>query len=177
MSPNVGKSWHSEEDWGEPVYLRSSFFGRERDLAALDTLIGIPGTRLITITGPSGVGKSRFAAQFSAHARKTFPDGAVFVPLSGIRDPEFVLPFLAESLDLRDDTDRPVLERLYQRLDGSRMLLVLDEFEHVLAASRVITEFLGRVRGPVGGAGDEPHTIADQRRTRISAGSPRYSID
>jgi predicted ATPase/DNA-binding CsgD family transcriptional regulator len=104
---------------------------------------------LITITGPSGVGKSRLAAQLYLDAREVFPDGVVFVSLSGVRDSELVLPFLAKALDLRDDFDLPVLDQLHERLEGKRMLLVLDGFEHVLSASRAITEMLSRVSGPV----------------------------
>ena len=149
MSSQERKGWDAEVDWGEPVYLRSSFFGRQRDLAALQEMLADPSVRLITITGPSGVGKSRLAAQLYLDARDTFPDGIVFVSLSGVRDPELVLPFLAKALDLRDDRDIPVLDQLQGRLDGAHMLLVLDGFEHVLSASREITELLSRVSGPV----------------------------
>ena len=149
MSSPFEKPWNGGDDAGEPVYLRSSFFGRESDMAALETMFANPAVRAITITGPSGAGKSRLAAQFYLHARNSFPDGAVFVALSTVDDPELVLPFLAKALALRDDLDIPVLDRLQQRLDGARILLVLDGFEQVLEASRAITEFLGRVRGPV----------------------------
>jgi non-specific serine/threonine protein kinase len=149
MSSQEAQGWDAEIDWGEPVYLRSTFFGRQDDMAALSAMLADPTVRLITITGPSGVGKSRLAAQLYLDARVDFPDGAVFVSLSTARDPELVLPYLAKALELRDDRDTPVLDQLQQRLDGRRMLLVLDGFEQVLGASRAITELLGRVAGPV----------------------------
>jgi predicted ATPase/DNA-binding CsgD family transcriptional regulator len=149
MSSQEVKGWDAEVDWGEPVYLRSSFFGRQDDFAALSAMLADPAVRLITITGPSGVGKSRLAAQLYLDARVDFPDGAVFVSLSAARDPELVLPFLAKALELRDDRDTPVLDQLQQRIDDRRILLVLDGFEQVLGASRAITDLLGRVTGPV----------------------------
>ena len=112
-------------------------------------MLADPSVRLVTITGPSGVGKSRLAAQLYSDLRDSFSDGVVFVSLSAVRDPELVLPLLAKSLELREDRDAPVLDRLQERLDGARMLLVLDGFEHVLGASRAITELLTRVSGPV----------------------------
>ncbi len=149
MSSHDVKTWDAEVDWGEPVYLRSSFFGRQRDLSALQEMLADPSVRLITITGPSGVGKSRLAAQLYLDARDAFPDGIVFVSLSSVHDPEQVLSFLAKALDLRDDLDLLVLDQLQERLEGQRMLLVLDGFEHVLSASRAVTELLSRVSGPV----------------------------
>ncbi len=149
MSSQEPSGWDAEVDWGEPVYLRSSFFGRQNDLAALSAMLADPAVRLVTITGPSGVGKSRLAAQLYVDSREQFPDGVVFVSLSSVRDPELVLNLLAKSLELREDRDAPVLDRLQERLDGTRMLLVLDGFEHVLGASRAITELLIRVAGPV----------------------------
>ncbi len=149
MSSLGEQPWSTEGDWSEPVYLRSSFFGRDRDVQSLESMLADPTVRSITITGPSGAGKSRLAAQLYAGARTSFADGAVFVPLSAVRDPELVLLFLARALDLRDDRDIPVLDQLQERLDGHRILLVLDGFEHVLDASRAITELLSRARGPV----------------------------
>ncbi len=149
MSSHDVKGWDAEVDWGEPVYLRSSFFGRQNDLAALSAMLADPAVRLVTITGPSGVGKSRLAAQLYVDSRDLFPDSIVFVSLSSVRDPELVLPLLAKSLEMREDRDVPVLDRLHERLDGARALLVLDGFEHVLGASRAITELLTRVTGPV----------------------------
>lgn len=149
MSLQETKGWDAEVDWGEPVYLRSSFFGRQNDLAALSAMLADPAVRLVTITGPSGVGKSRLAAQLYVDSRELFPDGVVFVSLSSVRDPELVLGLLAKSLELREDRDSPVLDRLHERLDDKRILIILDGFEHVLGASRAITELLTRVTGPV----------------------------
>ncbi|MEZ4507716.1 MAG: NB-ARC domain-containing protein [Thermomicrobiales bacterium] len=127
----------------------SSFFGRQNDLAALSAMLADPAVRLVTITGPSGVGKSRLAAQLYVDSRELFPDSVVFVSLSSVRDPELVLGLLAKSLELREDRDTPVLDRLHERLDDKRILIILDGFEHVLGASRAITELLTRVTGPV----------------------------
>ncbi len=149
MSSHDSVGWESEIDWGEPVYLRSSFFGRQDDLAALSVMLADPAVRLVTITGPSGVGKSRLAAQLYVDSRTLFPDGVVFVSLSSVRDPELVLNLLAKSLELREERDAPVFDRLQERLDGVRMLIVLDGFEHVVGASRAITKLLTRVTGPV----------------------------
>ncbi|MCA9858170.1 MAG: AAA family ATPase [Thermomicrobiales bacterium] len=149
MSSQTREGWDPGVDWGEPVYLRSSFFGRADDRAALSAMLVDPSVRLVTITGPSGVGKSRLAAQLYLDLRASFADGVVFVSLSSVRDPELVLPFLANGLELREDRDAPVLDRLQERLDGKRMLLVLDGFEHVLSASRAMTDLLAHTTGPV----------------------------
>ncbi len=149
MSPPVEQSWVTQPEWSEPLHMRSSFFGRTQDLAALEKMLGDPTVRAVTITGPSGVGKSRLAAQLYQDARASFPDGAVCVSLSATREPELVLPLLARALDLRDDHDRPVLDQLRERLDGARILLVLDGSSMCWSVARRHRELLIRVRGPV----------------------------
>jgi predicted ATPase len=98
--------------------------------------------RLLTLTGPRGVGKTRLALQLAADLFPAFADGAAFVALTPVRDPERVVTTIATGLGLRDAGDRPIEERLATLLRERRMLLVLDNFEQVMAAAPRIAELL-----------------------------------
>ena len=76
------------------------FLGREAELAAVVELLTGDGLRLLTLTGPGGTGKTRLALQAAAEASESFPDGVFWVPLASLRDPELVLPTLAQALEL-----------------------------------------------------------------------------
>ncbi len=112
----------------------SSFVGREREVETVTALTREDGTRLLTLTGPGGTGKTRLALQAAAGAADAFPDGVWWVALASLRDPELVLPALAGALDVADDSDRPLAEVLAERLRGRRSLVLLDNAEHLLPA-------------------------------------------
>jgi predicted ATPase len=98
--------------------------------------------RLLTLTGPGGVGKTRLALAAARDVADAFPDGVWFVDLAPIADPALVLPVLARELGVREGPDRPLADRLTIRIDGRRLLILLDNFERVVAAAPEIAALL-----------------------------------
>jgi len=108
------------------------FLGRERELAEVVELLTRDDLRLLTLTGPGGTGKTRLALQAAAEASESFPDGIYWVPLAPLRDPSLVLSSLAQTLAVKEEPDRPLEDTLGAHLAGKRLLLVLDNLEHLL---------------------------------------------
>ena len=109
--------------------------GREQEVQALCALLRRPEVRLITVTGSAGVGKTRLALQVAADFVEEFAGSVLFIPLAALHDPGLVLPTLAQALGLRASSALPVLALLAAALHEQRMLLVLDNFEHVIVAA------------------------------------------
>jgi predicted ATPase/class 3 adenylate cyclase/DNA-binding CsgD family transcriptional regulator len=123
----------------------TSFIGREDELtAAADVLAEC---RLMTLTGPGGTGKTRFAIQLAAQVSDRYLEGLCFVPLAPIVDPNLVLPTIVQALGLPDVQGRPAEEVLADYLGGKRMLLVLDNFEQVISAGAALADLLTRCPG------------------------------
>ena len=118
----------------------TSFIGRERELAELVALL--PQTRLLTITGAGGLGKTRLALRLSAQAGAQFPDGVYLVELADVIEPAGVVRAVAESIGIREETETPLVETLARELRSSRMLLVLDSCEHLLESVMALAETL-----------------------------------
>lgn len=118
------------------------FVGRERELAALSTLIEDPSKRLITLVGAGGVGKTRVAMQAAQAAAALFADGVYFVPLSALEKPELVTTRVAEVLEFAFSGTRDPEEELVEYMQDKRMLLVLDNMEHLVAGAAVLAEGL-----------------------------------
>lgn len=112
-----------------------SLIGRKKDLETSQDLILRGNVRLVTITGPPGVGKTRFAIELASSVASEFDDGAVFVDLAPVRDPGLVLDAVAQALSVLDHPDLPPLERLQKHLGDRNILLLLDNLEHVIMAA------------------------------------------
>jgi predicted ATPase/DNA-binding XRE family transcriptional regulator len=116
--------------------------GREVELAAVLDALG--SARLVTLIGPGGIGKTRLGAEAAAQAN--FADGVFFVPLGSIVDPDLFDSVVARVVGA-SPLITPIFESIVQRLGSARALLVLDTFEHVLAAASMVAELLGRCAG------------------------------
>src|SRR5712691_4523514 len=126
----------------------TSFVGRTRELAAIELLLGDPGVRLLSLTGPGGAGKTRLALEAAVRMTRAFRDGVLFVDLSSVRDPELVPAAIAESAGLREVSGAAAADELASHLQGKNVLLVLDNFEQVLEAAPVVQELLLAAPGP-----------------------------
>lgn len=119
------------------------FVGRQAELEQLRRLLADPLTRLVTLLGPGGVGKTRLACELAAVLRSEFAHGAVCVPLAGISTPAEFLPALAEALDLQLILGSQLLSALQAHLASRQLLLVLDNFEHLLPPNLLAPNGLG----------------------------------
>ena len=116
--------------------------GREQDAAAVEGLVGREGVRLVTLTGPGGVGKSRLAVEVADRLRASFADGARFVDLASVRAAELVAAVIAAGLGLSTSGAR-LIGDVKSYLRGRRLLLVLDNFEQVTEAAPLVADLLG----------------------------------
>jgi predicted ATPase/DNA-binding SARP family transcriptional activator len=116
--------------------------GRQRELAELERLLS--HARLVTLTGPGGVGKTRLAQESARALSARFPDGVAFVDLASLRDPADVLPTVARALSVEESGNRPVVELLAAAIQDRQLLLALDNLEQVIAAAELIRSLLER---------------------------------
>ncbi len=120
----------------------TSFIGREEDLVLTKNLLSQAIVRLLTLTGTGGIGKTRLALHLAKMLSEQFKDGIFFVPLAPITDPMLVTPTIAKTLDVHERGDQPILVTLGEFLQNRKMLLLLDNFEHVGEAASDIAQLL-----------------------------------
>ena len=121
----------------------TSFVGRAAELAELRSLVA-GGSRLVTITGPGGIGKSRLALQMAADALDGEGDGVWLVELAPVADPELVARTVAAVLGVREEPGRPMLDTLAEAVGDRSLLVVLDNAEHVLGAAAKLADAMMR---------------------------------
>lgn len=139
----TGERFHLSE---LPVPL-TSLIGREHDVVSVIELIRQPEVRLVTLTGPGGVGKTRLALDVADGMRHDFDDGVGFVNLASLRDSTQVIPAIARSLGLHDTGVMSVHERLNEEIGDREILLVLDNFEHLVTAAPTVVSLLAACPG------------------------------
>jgi predicted ATPase/DNA-binding CsgD family transcriptional regulator len=124
-----------------PVPL-TSLIGREQEVAAVYDLLLRPEVRLVTLTGPGGVGKTHLSLQIANNLLNDFSDGICFIPLATISDPELVVATIAQELGVKEIGDQALLDLLKAHLEDKRLLLLLDNYEQVLVAAPRLSELL-----------------------------------
>ena len=121
----------------------TALLGRNEEVLALESLIGSPDVRLVTLTGTGGAGKTRLAIDVAHRVQSAFPDGAFFVSLGALTDPSLVGATIAQTLRLRETSDDQLLETLALQ----QALLVLDNFEHLLDAAGLVAGLVSHAPG------------------------------
>src|SRR5919199_451812 len=116
--------------------------GRAGELKLASQVLLRDDVRLVTFTGPAGTGKTRLSLALAESLLELFTDGVFFVDLARLDDPSLVSAAIAETLGIREGRDKPLLERLEGVLFDRHVLLVLDNFEHVLAAADQVADLL-----------------------------------
>lgn len=138
--------------------------GRDSELAVIAGLLAAGDARVLTLTGTGGAGKSRLALEAARNALREFRDGVYLVALAPISDPDLVLAEIARVLGVRDSTERPQVETLADALRGRRILLVIDNLEHLPPAATDLGLLLQRApdlvvlatsRGPLRISGEQ----------------------
>ncbi|HEX6207848.1 MAG TPA: tetratricopeptide repeat protein [Actinomycetota bacterium] len=144
----------------------TSFVGRLQELAEIHDILA--ETRLLTLTGPGGSGKTRLSIQVGAGLQDDFEGGAYFVPLAALEEHELVVPTIAETLGVEEDPGRPSIETLIEHLANREVLLILDNFEQVTPAASTVGEILG--------ATDRVKVLATSREPLHLAGEREYPV-
>ena len=182
---------HPRHNWPAQAHL-TSFVGREHELDQVVGCLQMPGARLVTLTGPGGIGKTRLALRVAEQAAYAFRDGVFFVPLSSIPSPEFIAPAIADalriSLDPAGDPKAQLLNCL--RESNCEFLLVLDSLEPLTVAAPFVTDMLAAgpaltllvtSRGPLHIGGEQvlpvpPFELPDLTSREFQGGSPQSAV-
>ena len=141
----VSDLWHiggGQRPWSELPLQPTGLIGRAADLANAHTRLLEEDTRLLTLTGPGGTGKTRLALATAAEAANAFRDGVYLVDLTPVREPDLVLHAIARQLQITEEVGQALESQVVAFLAGRQMLLVLDNFEQVLPAGVMLTRLL-----------------------------------
>ena len=147
----------------------TSFVGREREISENLARLRQPDVRLLTLVGPGGSGKTRLSLRIAAELADEFEDGTFFVSLAAIKDDTQFLPVINVALGVREQSGEDDLQGLLSFLHGRQMLLVLDNFEHILDAAPLVNDILrgaGRVK-----------ILATSREALQIYGENRYPVE
>jgi predicted ATPase len=125
----------------------TSLVGREHDIDAVVSLAERPDVRLVTLTGPGGIGKTRLAVATAQRLRSRFPGGTAFVPLDAVSDPGLLLASIGQAVGIDLTSTRSPADALAEQLGDERWLLVLDNLEQVVSAAADLGELLARSAG------------------------------
>src|SRR5208282_325813 len=123
----------------------TAFVGRDKELAGVKQLLLRPEVRLVTVTGPGGIGKSRLAIEVARELAEQFGSGVYFVPLAAVSDSGLILLAIAQTLGLRETGGQAPIEALKEHFHsstGSPTLLLIDNFEHLVEAAPVLAGLL-----------------------------------
>jgi predicted ATPase/class 3 adenylate cyclase len=127
--------------------LPTAFIGRDQVVADIKALLSGNSVRLLTLTGVGGIGKTRLALRVAGELVGNFQDGVFFVPLAPIADPSLATATIAEAVGVREVGQRSALQGLKEHLRTKQLLLVLDNFEHLLSAAPLSGELLDHCPG------------------------------
>ena len=143
--------------------------GRLRELEELTTILAAEGARLVTLTGPGGTGKTRLAVAVAADLAGSYPNGIFFVPLAPVSDAGLVTQAIAQELGVTERPGEQLERTLARALEDRTLLLVLDNFEQVLAAAPTIADLLAGTRGvAVLATSREPLKIRGEREYAVA---------
>jgi len=122
----------------------TSFVGRSQEITEISQLIREDSCRLLSLVGPGGIGKTRLAIEAASQLKETFQDGVVFICLAPVSAPDFILPAIAEALGFSLHTHGSVdsQQQLLDYLEKRNMLLVLDNYEHLVVSTGLIIDLL-----------------------------------
>jgi predicted ATPase/DNA-binding SARP family transcriptional activator len=146
----------------------SSLVGRQRELDEITSALR-NNTRVLTLTGPGGSGKTRLAIEAANILASELTDGAFFVALDAIRDPGLLLPAIAQAVAVRESSERPLPESLAERLSGRHALLLIDNFEQLAEAAPVLSQVLEAAPGLT-------FLVTSRAALRVS-GEQEYPVD
>lgn len=146
----------------------TSFIGRQRELARITDQLAAPACRLLTLTGPPGTGKTRLALEAAGSALDSFRDGAIFVALAPVQDANLVAGAIAQAMGIKEAAGIPSPQMLQSDLRSRQMLLLLDNFEHVMEAAPLVADLLA-------GAPDLTVMVTSRESLRLS-GEHEYAV-
>jgi non-specific serine/threonine protein kinase len=130
VTKGVGEANRASRAKHNLPYQLTSFIGREQEIAQLEELV--TANRLVTLTSAGGAGKTRLAIEVASRLVDAFPDGVCLVELAALSDPRLVPQAVAQALEVKEQPTRPIIETLSEYLGSKKLLLVLDNVEHLL---------------------------------------------